>query len=614
MISAVFAVAAAFSAAADESADFSRAERAFGKDRRKEFARRAENIPAESPYAPWLEYRRAGLALRRGRAETLERLRAGSPSPYVRRRAARDLAEYYLRAKMPEKFAEVAEVSPCGALLLRLRRGGGRQETAALWDAETKFRDSLCVAAYRQALRSGALSKDDVRFKLRSLAGGGLLSSARRFLRTFDAGVSYRDVRKTVLRAAGYIRGKHSLSTPGRRDLVMIAAMAAAKNHPKTAVKRWRAFSRYFSKSENDQVWAKIAERAARAHRSNAMELYRLASLSGHDASARAWRVRAALRAGDYADIIRTVRRMPEEQAGLSAWRYWHAAALARAGDKTKSRAEMRALAETADDYYGLLAREELDMPPAAPQEPPPPAASGDFAMALAVRRAGLNALARKIWEDAAKHGGAEEVLAAARAAENEQWYLASINAADVADSPRAHEIRYPTPYRETIDKYVQKFNLDAAFVYALIRRESRFMPKAISRARARGLMQVMPATARKVANRHGYGRYRLPRLTRVDTNVIIGATYLHDLARRFDGHPVHVAAAYNAGPGRAARWRRKNSDTLILVENIPFLETRLYVKAVLAARAHYGARFGLPRLPMSALADLAMASAPSAE
>ena len=176
--------------------------------------------------------------------------------------------------------------------------------------------------------------------------------------------------------------------------------------------------------------------------------------------------------------------------------------------------------------------------------------------------------------------------------------------AANAAGAPPAHAWRYPTPYRDTIEKYSDKFGLEEAFVYALIRRESRFMPDAISSAKARGLMQVLPSTAKTVARRHGYSRYRLSRLTRVDTNVIIGTTYLRDLGRQFGAHPAQVAAAYNAGPGRAKKWRRNINDTLALVENIPFRETRLYVKALLAARAHYALRFGAPSASIRELID----------
>ncbi|MGI9306472.1 MAG: transglycosylase SLT domain-containing protein [Gammaproteobacteria bacterium] len=611
ILGAVLFAAGAF---ADDAADFDRAARYFAKDHARSFARHADNISAESPYRPMLEYWRAVLDLRRQKPAALENLRADSVSPYIRHRAGRELAKYYLRNDAPAEFAAVAE-EPCEKLLAQMRaRESGREAVLALWDGEEKFQSPLCTAAYQRARRDNLLSEDDIWAKLRSLAGSGKLASARRFLRAFRPGVSYKELRRTVLRAERYIRGKHGLAKRKGRELVMIAAMAAGKKSPDTAIRRWRAFSPYFSEAENAQVWAKIAERAARRHRADAMELYRLAALSAHDSSARAWRVRAALRAGDYPDVIRTVQHMPESQASLSAWRYWRAAALAHTGNRAESQAQMRGIAADTDDYYGLLAREDLDISlTLAAAKAPAAEARGDFAMALAARRAGQNRLARRIWKHASAHSNAEDTLAAARVAENEKWYLASINAANAADSPAAHGIRYPTPapYRATIDKHIEKFGLDPAFVYALIRRESRFMPKAVSSAKARGLMQIIPSTARRVARSRGYGRYRLSRLTRVDTNTIIGMAYLDDLARRFNAHPVQVAAAYNAGPGRAARWRRNNNDTLVLVENIPFLETRLYVKALLAARAHYAARFGAPPLPMRMLAELAMTAAP---
>lgn len=611
---AVVMTGAAF---ADDAADFNQVRRHFVKDHAKSFARDAPKLPADSVYRPLLDYWGAVLELRRARPAALEMLRRDSESPYIRERAKRELAEYYLRKKEIAQFAAVADISPCASLLAELH--SGEADAAAvrkLWDAETKFQDSLCVSAMKKARKDGVLTEDAVWMKLRGLAGSGLLGTTRRFLRHFPVGLSYKTVRKTVLRARRYIRGKHSLSTPANRALVMIAAMAAAKKDVGLAVRRWRAFSPYFGESENNQVWAKIAERAAKAHRADAMELYRMAPSfdSGYDENARAWRVRAALRGGEYADVLRTVQNMPESESSLSAWRYWRAAALSHTGDRAESREEMRALAADTDDYYGLLARESAGMALTGgnadseeAEETPAADARGDFALALAVRRAGQNKLARRIWTHAMRSSPPRETLAAAREAEDTKWYLASINAADAAGGAAANVLRHPTPYRETIDKYSERFGLDRAFVYALIRRESRFMPKAVSSARARGLMQVLPSTAKIVARRHGYGRYRLSRLTRVDTNVIIGATYLHDLARRFDAHPARVAAAYNAGPGRAARWHKNIGETLTLVENIPLRETRLYVKALLAARAHYASRLGAPPESMRALIEKAI-------
>ena len=170
---------------------------------------------------------------------------------------------------------------------------------------------------------------------------------------------------------------------------------------------------------------------------------------------------------------------------------------------------------------------------------------------------------------------------------------MASVDAAEYFRGPC--ELRFPTPFAGEVMKYSRRFGLDPAFVYGLIRQESRFMPKIRSSAGARGLMQIIPRTARQIARKHGYGRYRLPRLTRVDTNVILGTTYLSDLAKLLKNRPPLIAAGYNAGPRRPLRWRREgpqNAQWQVFIENIPITETRLYVKYVLANRAHYDAVF----------------------
>jgi soluble lytic murein transglycosylase len=227
----------------------------------------------------------------------------------------------------------------------------------------------------------------------------------------------------------------------------------------------------------------------------------------------------------------------------------------------------------------------------------------GDFALAMAVRKAGENSLARKIWRHAVRDETDNAILlAASQAAAVAEWHLASIDAANYL--PQAHNLRFPLPYHDTISGNSDTFNLDHAFVYGLIRQESHFMSTIVSPAKAHGLMQVLPSTAQLVARKHGYHRYNHSRLTRVSTNVIIGTTYLADLAGRFKAHPVQVAAAYNAGPARAVRWDKRNRgrDLLIYIENIPILETRLYVKHVLANRAHYEARLGTTRASMREL------------
>ena len=123
---------------------------------------------------------------------------------------------------------------------------------------------------------------------------------------------------------------------------------------------------------------------------------------------------------------------------------------------------------------------------------------------------------------------------------------------------------------------------MEEAWLYGLTRQESRFIVNAKSSAGAQGLMQLMPTTARWVAQKIGL-QLSPGRVIEVDTNVTLGARYvklvLDDL-----GHPVMASAAYNAGPGRARRWRdAKPLEGAIYAESIPFNETRDYVKKVMA-------------------------------
>jgi len=140
-------------------------------------------------------------------------------------------------------------------------------------------------------------------------------------------------------------------------------------------------------------------------------------------------------------------------------------------------------------------------------------------------------------------------------------------------------EVLYPRPYFEQVAKALQKHPVDPLVVLSLIRQESVFNPEARSRVGARGLMQLMPTTARRI--RRGVGDKQL---VTPSTNLEIGTRYFQQLHKRYQGNLVHILAAYNAGEGRVERWRSTyltSEDMLTNIENIPFLETRNYVKLI---------------------------------
>ncbi|EEF25755.1 lytic transglycosylase, putative [Ricinus communis] len=179
-------------------------------------------------------------------------------------------------------------------------------------------------------------------------------------------------------------------------------------------------------------------------------------------------------------------------------------------------------------------------------------------------------------------------------------WYDLAVLAADKTSRTHNFELRYPTPYRDYLQKASRSRAIDEAWVYGIIRQESRFMHYAKSSVGAGGLMQVMPATAKWIAKKLGLNGYHDGMLHDIDTNVNLGTYYMRYTLDTFNGQEVMATAAYNAGPSRARRWAANAPlEGAIYAETIPFSETRNYVKKVLANAHMYAPRLGLPMLTL---------------
>jgi soluble lytic murein transglycosylase-like protein len=188
-----------------------------------------------------------------------------------------------------------------------------------------------------------------------------------------------------------------------------------------------------------------------------------------------------------------------------------------------------------------------------------------------------------------------ERLGAAAIACEAEVW--------DRCINTSERSQRFPMPHKEALVAEAGRRGIDPAFVYGLIRQESRFVTNAKSHVGAAGLMQIMPATARWTANRIGLTNFSGSQIHDINTNLTLGVSYLKYVLEENDGNPAYAAAAYNAGPHRVKAWRKamsedpsaKSSDAKLALaiwsENIPFPETRDYVKKVSANTETYKLR-----------------------
>jgi soluble lytic murein transglycosylase len=212
----------------------------------------------------------------------------------------------------------------------------------------------------------------------------------------------------------------------------------------------------------------------------------------------------------------------------------------------------------------------------------------------LALYRLGLRFEAAREWSWAIGAFDDRQLIAAAELARRNELWDRAINTAERTRSVHDFALRYLAPYRERFRAYAAEHGLDEAWVFGLVRQESRFVADARSSAGASGLMQLMPATAKWVAAKLGMKQYRQALVTDLDINISLGTYYLKHVLDTLDNQPVLASAGYNAGPGRARAWRAdEEMEGALYSETIPFNETRDYVKKVMANATYYARMFG---------------------
>ena len=316
------------------------------------------------------------------------------------------------------------------------------------------------------------------------------------------------------------------------------------------------------------------------------------------------WWVRHDLVRENWADVILTIASMPPELKDDMRWRYWDAVARLNAGDSDHAKELLGELALEAS-YYGFLSADRLDQPyTICPQEPMFEQAEVDalrrqagFHRALELRSAGVRSWSRSEWKIATQRLDKPGLRLAAALATQENWPDMAIFALGNSGDLRWYEWRFPVEYSSMVDSQARGKNLDPSWVLGLMRSESAMAEDALSSAGARGLMQVMPDTARQLAKRHNIGYGGREQLMQAEDNIRFGTAYLRDLLDRFGENPVLAAGAYNAGPNAVDRWLAPPlvADPAIWVETLPYFETRDYIPRVLAFTTIYDWRLQQP-------------------
>ena len=523
----------------------------------------------------------------------------------------------------------------CYALLVDHLKNPGldarlADEVRKLWYAQ-RDADDGCTAAAERLVGSKNLTPADVWKKARIATEANRPRAARDAVQIV-APEAVGLVTDLNANPAKFLSSKYLALRTVRKEIITLALIKLATTDPDAAIEQLKGkWAPQLTVEERNWIWGVIGKQAASRLSDAAMGHYaNVTRDTDLNDDLLSWKARAALRKGDWQAVLEATRAMSDDGRADPTWAYWRARALL-AGIPAAERTQLdAALANPADaasapsrhkpayqearqllesiasprGFYEQLALEELGQRiPVSPKPPALTAAEKDaarqnagLARSIYAIRIGLRPEGVREWNYTTNlhtKGGMNdrELLAAADLACQHEVWDRCINTSERTKSVIDLEQRFPMPYRDAVVKRSREINLDPAYVYGLIRQESRFIMDARSHVGASGLMQVMPATAKWTAKKIGLVNFTPDQITDRDTNIAIGTGYLKLVLDDFGGSMPLAAAAYNAGPGRPRSWRNgPTMEAAIWAENVPFSETRDYVKKVLANTTSYAA------------------------
>ena len=387
-----------------------------------------------------------------------------------------------------------------------------------------------------------------------------------------------------------------SFSTaPPSRQLLSLGLARYANEQPEPALRQLGEMKRRFGLNQAEV--ARVERAAARRlllDRSLAQRNWLDATLVRmKDAELVELRARLAIWEQDWRGLEGWVKRMPMALQKEDRWRYWLARSLEVQGRQKQAR---ELYLETANlrGFYGFMAAQRTGVPYRIKNQsvghkvPDWRTASSRWPFLVRVRELlAMNEItaARSEWIHNMDRNPVAQRLEFGHIALNQGWHELAILSSIRAEAWDAIDLRFPLPLKRTFSQMAQERTMNTSLLYAISRQESALYPLAQSPVGARGLMQLMPATAKETAAKLGVPYRNEQQLFDPTMNIRLGSAYLKRLLDVYDGNRILAAAAYNAGPGRVKRWREQstNKPMDVWVESIPYRETRNYVQNVLS-------------------------------
>ena len=362
------------------------------------------------------------------------------------------------------------------------------------------------------------------------------------------------------------------------------------------AIKFWEKTkqSNLLNTAQKQTFLAHLALYKAMRNHDDAWEWFTKVNPSHYNELLLDWQIRLALKRHQWEQVENLINYFQDKQN--LCWQYWLARAKEATGHADKAKELYQELAKSRQ-YYGFLASLRLNKTFSFQNEKPTndqailkPYQSVIENVKLLYQNHQILEASRLLNDFVAELPKEDKSALLFWVAHDLQWHGKSLALSNTEELTNQLLLRFPIPYQTTINTYAKSYQVPQEFIYAIIRQESGFKDDAVSCAGARGLMQVMPTTARVVAKQLRIDYKDKAELFSWQKNLNIGIAYLKHLTKRFNDHPLLIAAAYNAGPRQVNYWLKNHSDQDmdIWIETLPWRETRNYLKNIIAFYAVY--------------------------
>lgn len=534
------------------------------------------------------------------------------------------------RALPPDGASEAA--LRCHALTARLARrqlDGLRQAAADLWLTHRQA-PPACAPVFKWVDSPEHLTELQIEERARFAADNRLpLPAALKGLRPERRALwQFRDrlLGDPERRLRRYLDGERPaglapLPDPDTADALLEAFTRVARRDSRKAVPLYEPLARLpFADAQRARLRREHALGLAYDFDPRALEVFRGVPEEALEPASHEWRARAALLHHDWKLAARWLEGMPDPQKAEPRWTYWRARALER--DHRGRARPLYELVAREREYYAFLAAERLGRKPDLRPRPLAADAARQRALAAdpAVQRAHelfrceLPALAGAELRHALRDRDREDKAQAAALVAGWGWHEPAVRLVSEIEHWDDLQLRFPLPYEREVDAAARQAQLPSEWIYTVLRTESLYDPRAVSRVGALGLLQLMIPTARQVATRGGLPVPQRDDLFRPEVNIALGARYLRELFERFEQRFILTLAAYNAGPNRVPQWLpEKPVEADIWIENIPYNETRSYVQRALASYVILSWRRTGEPAPLTPLLQPVGAAAPEA-